>query len=968
MKKKFFVWRGNLYLLQQFSIVFAALCIMILFLNSFMTFEYVSGNQVYSNIYFINPFDSAGDFGDSDVFNELLDRSVEDVTRFAVIKSQMETDGAFDGSKIIDIAQFAHRKEDGNENAFYSMTANYYLEDLIKWGRYNQKEEEVSFDTIWSAVSYFDANVLSDYFYVTEFYKEKDFHLSYDGNRYYYIDDAGNYIPIYKGAASGCTVLLPEDENGEAQTDTAENIAAAGQPQEVTEESEIREEPYTNLILEQSPPMMDVVVSTAYYYEISANSQSYSQVVEQNDAPPSVVVHFMEERYPTVSGGSIMELAANWREYFTLSEYLRYAVDSLTYNYDQYLSYQDEYNNSNLKFCLSMVIDGEQMLFGNEDSLLTNPSVDKDKYFTTNYDRYIVYCPGEMLYLTNTDIEEQRIFAEMNQYAYAYSEKTHMWVGIDTKEFGVGDKFSKAATIFGGFMPKAWLYVTAAILGVLVWGGILLYLCCVTGKRRDENGKEFTYAYWFDKIPTEIELTLGLGLGVLYLCGLVVNFEIIQANFKHIVETKSVWIYVDAAVQALILSLLIALFLYSLVRRIKAKNLWKNSITRFVFCKIWQGIKFICSKMKTFILFVYDNGKFMTRIILPCSILIVLNVAAGMFCYRYLYAWLSYRNHFFSFTARALVVSLFLLIIVSVDLGAMAVLLWNQKQRDKIVDGINQICQGDMSYKINMDSMHGENRVLADVVNNIGDSIQGAVETSMKDERLKADLITNVSHDIKTPLTSIINYVDLLKRENVETEPIKGYIAVLDAKSQRLKQLTDDLVEASKISSGNITLIMNRINLTELLNQATGEFEEKFADRGLQMIIGYENTPVCIMADSRRIWRVIENLLNNVYKYAMEGTRTYLDMAVKENKAELSIKNISAQPLNIQAEELTERFIRGDVSRSTEGSGLGLSIAKSLTEAQGGEFKIYLDGDLFKVTLTFPIAEEKEIEEKDAAD
>ena len=230
--------------------------------------------------------------------------------------------------------------------------------------------------------------------------------------------------------------------------------------------------------------------------------------------------------------------------------------------------------------------------------------------------------------------------------------------------------------------------------------------------------------------------------------------------------------------------------------------------------------------------------------------------------------------------------------------------------------------------------------------------MKAAVQEQMKSERLKADLITNVSHDIKTPLTSIINYVDLLKRENIENEKAKDYIRVLDEKSQRLKQLTEDLVEASKISSGNIKLEFMNLNLNELVQQVNGEFAERFEGRNLDLICILQPEPLLIRADSRRIWRVLENLYVNVCKYAMPGTRVYVD-AIKKDGIQLSIKNISENPLNFQADELTERFIRGDVSRSTEGSGLGLSIAKNLTVLQHGSFNIYLDGDLFKVTITF---------------
>ncbi len=232
-----------------------------------------------------------------------------------------------------------------------------------------------------------------------------------------------------------------------------------------------------------------------------------------------------------------------------------------------------------------------------------------------------------------------------------------------------------------------------------------------------------------------------------------------------------------------------------------------------------------------------------------------------------------------------------------------------------------------------------------------------ALDESIKSERLKTDLITNVSHDIKTPLTSIINYVNLLKQEEFEDPKIQRYLEVLDEKSQRLKTLTEDVVEASKISSGNITLEFMNINLVEIIQQTSGEFEEKFKARRLTEVMSFPEREVIISADGRRLWRVLANIYNNTAKYAMEGTRVYADLYTTETTAVFSLKNISEQPLNISADELTERFIRGDISRSTEGSGLGLSIAKTLTEMQGGKFELYLDGDLFRVTITFTIEE-----------
>jgi len=273
--------------------------------------------------------------------------------------------------------------------------------------------------------------------------------------------------------------------------------------------------------------------------------------------------------------------------------------------------------------------------------------------------------------------------------------------------------------------------------------------------------------------------------------------------------------------------------------------------------------------------------------------------------------------------------------------------------RDPVLMGMKKITDGQLQYKIPTERLSGKKKTMAEYVNRIGDGLDAAVEQSVKNERMKTELITNVSHDIKTPLTSIINYVDLLKRENIPDEKIQGYIQILDEKAQRLKVLTEDVVEASKASTGNITLEMTDMDFRELFHQVLGEFGEKFEEKELTLMLHEPEEPVVIHADGRRLWRVLENVFTNTVKYSMPGTRVYAEVSVVNKRMLFSLKNVSAQPLNISADELTERFIRGDVSRNTEGSGLGLSIAKSLTELQGGIFKLYLDGDLFKVTVIF---------------
>ena len=276
-------------------------------------------------------------------------------------------------------------------------------------------------------------------------------------------------------------------------------------------------------------------------------------------------------------------------------------------------------------------------------------------------------------------------------------------------------------------------------------------------------------------------------------------------------------------------------------------------------------------------------------------------------------------------------------------------------EQEKIKNALKDIYEGKSNdVHLNESELKGALKEMAIYVNDIASGFSNAINESLKSERLKTELITNVSHDIKTPLTSIINYVDLLKKENIQDEKAKEYIEILDKKSQRLKKLTEDLVEASKVSSGNVKLNLENINIKELFNQTIGEFKDRFEEKNLIIETTIPNDNIKINADSRYLYRIIENLFSNITKYALEGSRVYIDIIEKEKIVDISIKNISKDKLNISSDELMQRFVRGDKSRYTEGSGLGLSIAKSLTELQGGTFDIIIDGDLFKVHIIWP--------------
>ena len=496
-----------------------------------------------------------------------------------------------------------------------------------------------------------------------------------------------------------------------------------------------------------------------------------------------------------------------------------------------------------------------------------------------------------------------------------------MWIGINDT-YTNDDIFKMAADMYNEKDPFFLVWGLVAIVALIVFIMTFVFMTKIERVVVLE-GKTAARTEKRDRIGIELYLLAWILGGVAFLYTI--------KEFGYYLPGKGNQVYTIAGALGVCVFIFHILFsgLYLCgIRKIRSKRILKDSVLVWLFQKIKKGA-----------LETYDNGHLVSRTWLPYLLFLCLNLVLVLWDVKGI------------------------LIAFVFDIVVGTWLYMETKSRQDIVDGIEKIKGGDFAHKIDTQHLHGDNLILAKSVNSIGDSIHKAVETSMKDEKMKADLITNVSHDIKTPLTSIINYVDFLKRENITDEKIRGYIQVLDAKSQRLKQLTDDLVEASKISSGNISLQFERINFVEFINQVFGEFAEKFETKGLKLVKALPANPVYIKVDSRHIFRVIENLYNNIYKYALEGTRVYLNMdtfvdeSVGKARVYLAIKNISAQPLNVSAEELTERFVQGDESRTSEGSGLGLSIAKNLTKSLNGDFKLQLDGDLFKVTLTFDICE-----------
>lgn len=456
--------------------------------------------------------------------------------------------------------------------------------------------------------------------------------------------------------------------------------------------------------------------------------------------------------------------------------------------------------------------------------------------------------------------------------------------------------------------PNAPTYLTPiTAIGLVI---MVIYLCWAIGYEKGRNHIELNR---MDKLSYEILFMLAF-----FIVAILVSLVAVCIESKipgRILSSIMIISYVGSYAS-------ISVLFTSTIKRIKAKEFWHTFLIYRIYTWIKNGIKDILEKMS-------DKTNLNKKIIFFYTIFILISVIL-----------ISMANTFIGF-----------ILLIAFWIWVLYEIIKYFKKVKNIENVLKEIYQGNADVHLEEEELTGVLKRMAKYINDIAGGFSNAIDQSLKSERLKTELITNVSHDIKTPLTSIINYVDLLKKEEIKDAKIEQYIAILDTKSQRLKKLIEDLVEASKVSSGNVKLNIEVINLKELLNQAIGEFEDKFEKKNLKIDLNIPKEDIKIQADNRYMYRIIENLFSNITKYAMENTRIYIQLQKLSNEIELEIKNISASKLNISSDELMQRFVRGDKSRYTEGSGLGLSIAKSLTEIQGGRFNISIDGDLFKVVL-----------------
>lgn len=621
-----------------------------------------------------------------------------------------------------------------------------------------------------------------------------------------------------------------------------------------------------------------------------------------NSAMPKSVEGTLDELYPPRGFNSIAEFVMSEENLKRASEEqwmldLALCLTKISDEMADYMKFAERFKsgNTNIRYQVENLENGQ---------VYTNIRSEEEKENSTRLifqgDTYFLDTDIPMDYDMRYDIIRNIHESLRNTEMYSVS----VWIDRD---FAVKDELWGGSRFYAKWSFFVKTFPLGLVVAVLLFAGTLAALCVASGKSTEKKN-----VVWgcLDQIPIELVV---IPMGFIIYMGVLVARE----GLGMVLPPP------EAALRITALVGLYAFFLIgvlSLVRRRKERILFQRSI-------LWQ----VFHNYKTGIM----SGKTAVMFILLFCLYVLATV----------------------FGSQMGVVGIVIVVFVNLYIGGLV--LREVMIHRQLLDGSRRIAEGDFTYKIPLEDLTGDHVKMARNINRIGDNLEMAVQESVRNERRKTDLIANVSHDLKTPLTSIITYVDLLKRENTINPKIEEYVDVLEKKTERLKVLMEDLVEVSRINSGNFPIQNQQLDFREFLQQIQGEFYEQLRSKELQMINSMPDEKIFIYADGRALWRVMENLYGNIAKYAMPGSRVYADLKVTEGRALFELKNISVQPLNIDADELLERFTQGDESRSTEGSGLGLSIARNLVSLMGGTFEIYLDGDLFKTSMSFPLDEDR---------
>ena len=623
--------------------------------------------------------------------------------------------------------------------------------------------------------------------------------------------------------------------------------------------------------------------------------------------------------------------------------------ENIIYSVYQSIYYEqnNHYDSSNRKDFLSNNRDEIEQRLTNEFSYITQDDyIDyyvqwNDLIFTncgaenaeelqdTEFFTYAERVDNEMVRWGNTS---RNFYPGLIDDLSAFDTESTIVVCCNIKQ-DVADEYRAIWEKQEGIVFDAFLYASIDILVALI---SLIYLLCVCGKNKDGEYK----AMWLDNIWAEVHLFCMGASGILAAAACIFMLE--EYMYRDM-PMPTHFVYTIAGASAGLTSLIIITSLLSIIRNIKCRRLLKTSliaqivklilrVLKWCFGIIGKAIKWIFRQIKAFFSAIFG----------------LLSKKAGVMLVGLLILY-TVLLYVFGIGTPFSPVWLFLAILVF-GLACFIVAV-RANEFDKIKKGVSEVRGGNVSYKI-PECKSADMKALAVNINDIAKGLDESVSAKVKAERLKTELITNVSHDLKTPITSIINYTELLAKIDDLPDEAKDYVSVIAKKSDRLKRLTQDLFDISKVQSGNEDVVMERLDVALLINQALGEHDSEIQESGLPFCVDAPKE-LYISADGRKMSRVVSNLISNILKYSMKNTRVFITASEKNGSVVMEFKNVSAYPLDFDVEEITQRFVRGDESRTTEGNGLGLAIAKSYTEICGGQLEINTDGDLFKVRLHF---------------
>lgn len=535
------------------------------------------------------------------------------------------------------------------------------------------------------------------------------------------------------------------------------------------------------------------------------------------------------------------------------------------------------------------------------------------------YNSEIYYIPTEK-FVSETQTPSERVWVVEGDYI-PIEDRTYSIILYIPATYHIQNDCQLVMNLVDFAIEYRYLPIITGVASAILLVVIFIYLMCAAGNKA---GVEGITPNWIDKIPFDLYLVLLVAIiGVVFaLSDFFWNGDLILFIY---------WVCAGIFFVILALSLLM-----TLATRAKLGTVLTNTVIWMavlflvkILKAIWRFIKKLCNGIG----YMFKNIKYSWKASLILAAVVIFELVTFIMAVTFI-------DEFMIFVW--LVGNAFLLVTAIFTIIAFG----------KIKKGASELASGNAQAKVDEQYLFGPFKECADDLNGIGEGIQRAVEESMKSERLKTELITNVSHDLKTPLTSIVNYIDILSKEDIQPEEAKEHVEVLVRQSQRMKKLIDDLIEASKASSGSTKVELARSDLSMLLSQSVIEYEERFKNADLNVKLTLPEKPLVASLDGKLMWRVFDNLLGNICKYTQSGTRVYITAVEKGDNIVVSFKNISKFELNISSDELMERFVRGDSSRSTEGSGLGLSIARSLCNLQNAVLDIDIDGDLFKVNIT----------------